>query len=69
MDGAVVVVAVVVLGRILTAGVRLTRNGFSVLKRKIKTMPCKCLFLFPILRLLVRDMIIIRTREERRLFF
>ena len=32
MDGAVVVVAVVVLGRMLTAGVRLTRNGFSVLK-------------------------------------
>ena len=33
MDGAVVVVAVVVLGRIFTAGARLTRNGLSVLKR------------------------------------
>ena len=32
MDGAVVVVAVVVLRRTFTAGVRLTRNGFSVLK-------------------------------------
>ena len=51
MDGAVVVVAVVVLGRMLTAGVRLTRNGFSVLKRTNQNHAMRVFFLLLIFSL------------------